>query len=175
MEFGVTTNGYVEVFTRDDADPFISQRYTTYNDGRIFNRVNNSGVWTSWKELAQNAVTSQYTDIALINGAQAYASAGYNPQVARVGNQVYVRGELAYNTVQVGTIIGYLPAGYRPSQMHRYLQSSVSQTNTMQNRWSIATNGAIKLESSTSDSNVSRCYRHHIVIPNLKMRKRVNL
>lgn len=152
MEFGVTTNGYVEVFTRDDTDPFISQRYTTYNDGRIFIRVNNNGIWTRWKELSALTATTEYTNITLANGAQPYSGAGYNPQVAKVGNMVFLRGELASGTSAVGSIVGYLPVGYRPSQPHRFVQSSIVRTTSQEyNRWSIATNGALRLEGSTRD------------------------
>lgn len=152
LEFGVTTNGYVEVFTRDDSDPFISQRYTTYNDGRIFARVNNNGTWTRWKELSALTATTEYTNITLANGAQPYSGAGYNPQVAKVGNMVFLRGELASGTSAVGSIVGYLPVGYRPSQPHRFVQSSIVRTTSQEyNRWSIATNGALRLEGSTRD------------------------
>lgn len=149
LEFGVTTNGYVEVFTRDDANTFISQRYTTYNDGRIFNRVNNNGVWTQWKELFATTATTQYTDIVLINNAQPYSGAGYTPpQFAKVGNKVYVRGEISA-AFAPGQIIGYLPVGYRPSRKHRYIQSTtVSSVYEESIRLSIDTNGAIRLDGA---------------------------
>jgi len=130
-------------------NPFISQRFTTYNDGRIFNRVNNNGVWTEWKELFATTATTQYTDIVLINNAQPYSGAGYTPpQFAKVGNQVYVRGEISA-AFAPGQIIGYLPAGYRPSRKHRYIQSTTVTTPYEESiRLSIDTNGAIRLDGA---------------------------
>lgn len=163
LEFGVTTNGYVEVFTRDDADPFISQRYTTYNDGRIFNRVNNNGAWTRWKELSALTATTEYTDIVLINNAQPYVGEGYtHPQFAKVGNQVYIRGEMSA-AFAPGQIIGYLPGGYRPSRKHRYMQSTVVLGVYQEViRWSIDTNGAIRLDGVWGqDGSQTEAYALH--------------
>lgn len=152
VEFGVTTNGFLDVLVRDHSNVQVKQIFTTFDSSRMFTRINNAGVWTRWKELSALTATTEYTDITLANGAQAHSGAGYNPQVAKVGNIVYLRGELASGTSAVGSIVGYLPVGYRPSQSHRFVQSSIVRTVSQEyNRWSIATNGALRLEGSTRD------------------------
>lgn len=151
-EFGGTTNGFVDVLVRDHANIQIKQIFTAYGSSRMFTRINNEGIWTRWKELSALTATTEYIDITLANGAQTYSGAGYNPQVAKVGNMVFLRGELASGSAAVGSIVGYLPVGYRPSQPHRFVQSSIVRLTSQEyDRWSIATNGAIRLEGATRD------------------------
>lgn len=151
-EFGGTTNGFVDVLVRDHTNTQIKQIFTAYGSSRMFTRINNDGVWTRWKELSALTATTEYVDITLAGGVQPYSGAGYNPQVAKVGNMVYLRGELASGTAAVGSIVGYLPTGYRPSQPHRFVQSSIVRLTSQEyDRWSIATNGAIRLEGATRD------------------------
>ena len=151
-EFGGTTNGFLDVLVRDHSNVQVKQIFTAYGSSRMFTRINNEGIWTRWKELSALTATTEYVDITLANGAQSYSGAGYNPQVARVGNMVFLRGELASGSAAVGSIVGYLPTGYRPSQPHRFVQSSIVRLTSQEyDRWSIATNGAIRLEGATRD------------------------
>lgn len=65
---------------------------------------------------------------------------------------MFLRGELASGLAAVGSIAGYLPVGYRPSQPHRFVQRSIVRTTSLESDWwSIATNGAIRLEGATRD------------------------
>lgn len=149
VEFGVTTNGFLDVLVRDHSNVQVKQIFTTFDSSRMFTRINNAGVWTRWKELSALTATTEYIDIPLANGAQTFAPAGYNPQFAKIGNEVFIRGEIDSETAPTGRIIGYLPVGFRPSKMHRFLQSNVIRAEAQWCRWSINTNGAIKLDNMT--------------------------
>ncbi|WP_236624220.1 pyocin knob domain-containing protein [Exiguobacterium antarcticum] len=162
VEFGVTTNGFLDVLVRDHSNVQVKQIFTTFDSSRIFTRINNTGVWTRWKELSALTATTEYTDITLINGTTAYSGSGYNPQFAKVGNQVYIRGEVK-SDFSLGRIIGYLPAGYRPSQKHRFVQSTFVTTPQQEiDRWSIDTNGAIRLDGTWGqDGAITDAYALH--------------
>ena len=42
-------NGFIEVIRRNDST-LIMQRYTKYNDNRVYTRTCNSGTWSNWVE-----------------------------------------------------------------------------------------------------------------------------
>ena len=89
-----------------------------------------------------------WIDLPLDSGVQAYNS-NQTPKYRKIGKIVFLRGAVT-NILERNTIIGTLPAGFRPATVsHPYIQNTSMRTGNfpMFSRIIVGTDGIIKLEA----------------------------
>jgi hypothetical protein len=88
---------------------------------------------------------SGWKTFPLASGVTAYSSAQV-PQYRKIGNTVYLRGAVgALNTE--GKVLGTLPTGYRPSQVHPYVQNTSKSGDSIYfTRMKVNTNGDVSMD-----------------------------
>lgn len=80
------------------------------------------------------------------------------PQYRKIGEVVYIRGGVK-GIVNDNTLVGTLPAGYRPTRVVHFLQNKTASGNVpMAARWKIESDGDIIMVFSESQSEASHWY-----------------
>lgn len=94
-----------------------------------------------------------WTNLTLTNGATVYAT-GTDPVITKFGNLVVIKGAVT-NISSLGTVIATIPSGIgcRPIGVAHNMALPISNANTTTSRfarWTIGTDGTIKLETTSS-------------------------
>ena len=105
------------------------------------------------KEMVDDITASntEWVDIPLSGNVVAYASNAV-PKCRSINGVVYLKGAVK-GIVADNTIIGVLPAGYRPAVIHNYMQLTSTQgtatgvASANFSRIKVATNGQITMEA----------------------------
>lgn len=80
------------------------------------------------------------------------------PQYRKIGEAVYIRGGIK-GIVNDDTLVGTLPAGYRPTRVFHFLQNkSASGGVPMIARWKIESNGNITMLFSYDQSDATHWF-----------------
>jgi len=109
-------------------------------------RTYQSGYWSEWHRLITDYDLEPYwINLPLINGVQPY-STSYQPRYCKIGNIAFLIG--AVKNISGAVTIATLPPEFRPLQTHTFIQNTtmISTTQATYARWTIGTDGTIKLE-----------------------------
>lgn len=88
---------------------------------------------------------SGWKTLPLASGVSAYSDA-QTPQYRKIGNTVYLRGAVGALSSEE-KVIGTLPTGYRPSQVHPYTQNTTKIADSIYfTRMKVNTNGTVEMQ-----------------------------
>lgn len=95
---------------------------------------------------------SGWITLPLASGITAYNEAN-TPQYRKIGKLVIIRGTVKGVTAR-NTVIGTLPAGFRPSKANPYVQNTSLGTGNFatQTRLTVTTTGDVKLEAISDNA-----------------------
>lgn len=104
-------------------------------------------------QLLQAEEDSGWLNLPLLNGVQSWGDSQV-PQYRRIGNIVAIRGAVK-NILANNTIIGKLPAGFRPARTTYFVQNTsigMAWEAATTTRWKISNNGDIELQNISWDA-----------------------
>lgn len=102
--------------------------------------------WTPWKP--DLATDSGWQDITLQNGFTARTGDEFKPQYRKIGNVVYVKGQVTIPSHNSTVVMCQLPSGYRP-----ICETRMPIMLTSVNNW-IGTDGNFNVTSSSQLNNI---------------------
>ena len=118
-------NGWLLVQVFDDAQ-YVVQTYWTAEKETMLVRYRMANRWSDWKEIAtkddiQSAIQSHtqstaWQNLELRNGWQHHPDYNRVQYSKSFDGVVYIRGSANRGNTTVGTVIGTLPNGFRPSE-----------------------------------------------------------
>lgn len=148
--------GMIEVYCGGSGGQKI-QKYTVCRkeEKLYFERCYYSNSWGAWKVF--DATDTGWVGLTLASGVVAYAPTQI-PQCRKIGKTVYIRGGVK-GIVNDNTLVGTLPAGYRPTRVVHFLQNKTASGNTpMAARWKIESDGDIIMVFSETQSEATHWY-----------------
>jgi hypothetical protein len=143
-----TTYGLLEVFLNGSTE--ILQRFTemgSTSNGRQFFRQYTGTTWTSWVQLATDAIN--WKTPTLLNGWVNYGGSDEDASYEKTGNRVSLRGTIKSGTTAAGTVLFALPSGYRPAK-NFYAMTICSGNNLV--RIKVDLNGQVTLNSAPANN-----------------------
>lgn len=104
------------------------------------------------EELINAQGDTGWITLPLAAGIMAYNEANI-PQYRKIGNLVVIRGTVKGITAR-NTVIGNLPAGFRPNKANPYVQNTSLGANNYatQTRLTVTTTGDVKLEAISDNA-----------------------
>ena len=103
-------NGYCEVITAN-AEGYLTQVFTQTVTGVKWVRVCSGNIWQPWQQIA---TTTRTVITSYFNGWSAWANA-YHLKLDKIGGRVICSGILVIGARDNGTLICYIPEGFRPT------------------------------------------------------------
>ena len=138
-----SSNGYLINIPHDSKpDLYTKQIWFSRSSDEVWVRNLENGKWGLWKPVRYD---SGWIALPLASGISAYSTA-QSPEYRKVNETVFIRGAVK-GVVKDKTIIGTLPAGFRPNKVVSFTQN-MSVTSGIANiaRWQIQTDGDIEMQ-----------------------------
>jgi hypothetical protein len=120
--------------------------HATDANNNVYTNSCDLGTWKGWNKFATDKAPS-WTPLTLQNGATVYNTR--TPRYSKSGNIVTLQGEISM--VADGTVIGTLPATFRPGAWSLNFITPIATSTAMQTALvSVATDGKITVQTKTS-------------------------
>ena len=120
--------------------------YATDTTNNVYTNYCEAGTWKGWQKSTTDKAPT-WTNLTLQNGATVNNTR--TPRYSKSGNMVVLEGEVSM--VADGTVIGTLPATFRPSAWSLNFLVPIASSTAMQTALvSVGTDGKITLQTKTS-------------------------
>jgi hypothetical protein len=128
----------------------VKQTYLVFSTGNLYYRLNQSGTWGTWTQLA-TTTQEAWTNLTLVNSWVSYGGTFATPGYRKNNfGEVELRGMVKSGVTTNGTVIATLPAGYRPTSDKVYSVICNNGTADVIGYISISTGGSIIFKSGAN-------------------------